>query len=517
MDNGPSKEAILVVDDTPANPQILTRGLAARGYKVTVASTGQEAIDIAIDSQPQLILMDVLMPDMDGYEVCRRLKSDPRVRDIPVMFLSALPETVDKVKGFQAGAVDYLTKPFQFEEVFARVEAHLTLYRQRKQIEALLAQRELAEAAERQQYTVVNTLLRSAVALSSTLMLDEVLEHILLAVEQIVPNDLAMVILVDNDHGSVARVQSHLLSNWRAPTASFPIQEQGIVEAMLETRRPYVIADTWIEPLWTELRDLRSLHSFIGAPIFSDEQLIGILGLMALPADFYNEAMSQHLEAFAALAAFAIKNARLYEQARELAVVQERQRLARELHDSISQTLFSANALAEVLPRIIDNDGAKARHYMIELAQFTRAAMAEMRSLLFELRPEAFKGTELGVLVKQLCDMFTLQTNIAVDLRLLERVVLPERAQIALYRIAQEALVNVARHANATRVSVCLRRQPDGVELDIQDNGCGFDRQRVNGARGIKLMQERAKSIGASLLISSHPGQGTEVILRGIE
>ncbi len=516
MDNNASNESILVVDDAPALPEALKDALGVHGYRVTLANNGQQALAVAAETRPHLILLDVRMPDMDGYEVCRRLKSDPHLRDIPVIFVSALPEAVDKLKAFQAGGVDYLTKPFDFEEVLARVEAHLMLYRQRRQIEQLLAQREAAEAAEQQQYTFVKTLLRSAVALSSTLMLDEVLKHILEAVEQIVPSDLAIVILVEGEAGWVARAQGRLLDSWQVPTPRFPTKGRGIVEAMLETHRSYVIADTRIEPLWRELPEHRALYSFVGAPIFSDDQLIGILGLMAQPVGFYTDSLAERLEGFAALAAFAIKNAHLYEQARELAVVQERQRIARELHDSISQTLFSANALAEVLPRISEADPDKARRYMAELAQFTREAMAEMRFLLFELRPEAFKGADLGVLLKQLCDLFALRTNVAVELHAVDSVVLSEKAQSAAYRVAQEALGNIAKHANATQVSVSLCRKAGGVELHIRDNGRGFDQENVGPGQGITLMRERGKSIGAGLVIRSQPGQGTEVVLQGI-
>jgi signal transduction histidine kinase len=126
---------ILLVDDTPANLQLLRGMLRQQGYKLRPAPSGKLALRAARTLPPDLILLDIRMPEMDGYEVCERLKADPALKEIPVIFLSALSETTDKVKAFAAGGVDYITKPFQLDEVLARVETHLELRRQRRQLE----------------------------------------------------------------------------------------------------------------------------------------------------------------------------------------------------------------------------------------------------------------------------------------------------------------------------------------------------------------------------------------------
>ena len=127
--------SILMVDDTPANLELLTVMLKVRGYKVRAAISGKLALQAARNAPPDLILLDINMPVMNGYEVCAELKSDEKLKDIPVIFLSALSETMDKVKAFGAGGVDYITKPFQFEEVEARVETHLELRRQKRRLQ----------------------------------------------------------------------------------------------------------------------------------------------------------------------------------------------------------------------------------------------------------------------------------------------------------------------------------------------------------------------------------------------
>ncbi len=127
---------ILIVDDTPANLRLLTGMLSEQGYKVRAAPNGKLALRAAHVAPPDLILLDINMPDMNGYEVCAALKDDPTTRDIPIIFISALDQTEDKVKAFTLGGVDYVTKPFQIEEVLARVRTHLTLYALQRQLAA---------------------------------------------------------------------------------------------------------------------------------------------------------------------------------------------------------------------------------------------------------------------------------------------------------------------------------------------------------------------------------------------
>jgi len=134
--NNSVTESILLVDDNPTNLQVLFQTLEGVGCKLLIAKNGNGALAIAGKALPDLILLDIMMPDIDGYEVCRRLKTDPATADIPVIFLSALGETEDKVKGLHLGAVDYITKPFQPDEVIARVDTHLTIHRLKREVES---------------------------------------------------------------------------------------------------------------------------------------------------------------------------------------------------------------------------------------------------------------------------------------------------------------------------------------------------------------------------------------------
>jgi len=134
--NNSATESILLVDDNPTNLQVLFQTLEGVGCKLLIAKNGEMALSIAGKALPDLILLDIMMPDIDGYEVCRQLKANPATSGIPVIFLSALVDTEDKVKGLQLGAVDYITKPFQPDETIARVNTHLTIHRLKRVVES---------------------------------------------------------------------------------------------------------------------------------------------------------------------------------------------------------------------------------------------------------------------------------------------------------------------------------------------------------------------------------------------
>lgn len=138
MNNKSKTATIMVVDDTPANLKLLQEMLHGKGYRVMQFPRGAMALKAAAKNPPDLILLDILMPQMDGFEVCRQLKADKKLKDIPVLFISALDSTDDKVKAFSVGGLDYVTKPFQEEEVLARIKTHLELQRQRQEIKQLL-------------------------------------------------------------------------------------------------------------------------------------------------------------------------------------------------------------------------------------------------------------------------------------------------------------------------------------------------------------------------------------------
>ncbi len=160
-----TQASILIIDDTRDNLRLLTQILTQRGYKVLATSDGEQALEAAATIAPDLILLDIMMPGMDGYTVCERLKARPETAHIPVIFISALNEPLDKVKAFTAGGVDYLTKPFQVEEILARVNVHLTLSHLQRQLEDANAKL----AAQNQELQQRNAELQEALTTIKTL------------------------------------------------------------------------------------------------------------------------------------------------------------------------------------------------------------------------------------------------------------------------------------------------------------------------------------------------------------
>jgi signal transduction histidine kinase len=176
----------------------------------------------------------------------------------------------------------------------------------------------------------------------------------------------------------------------------------------------------------------------------------------------------------------------------------------------VTQTLFSASLTAEVLPDLWDMDVEEAKKSTEELRQLTRGALAEMRTLLLELRPATLTQTRLNDLIKQLCEAFIGRSRLPITLSMEGECQLPPEVQIAFYRVAQESLNNVFKYARATQVDVKLFLSPSSVQLDTCDNGIGFDVSTIKPTSlGMRIMRERAEAINADLHITSSPGSGT--------
>jgi nitrate/nitrite-specific signal transduction histidine kinase len=210
----------------------------------------------------------------------------------------------------------------------------------------------------------------------------------------------------------------------------------------------------------------------------------------------------------------AIENAHLYEQAEQAATAAERHRLARELHDAVTQTLFSANLIADVIPRIWKRNPDEGMQSLEELRQLTRGALAEMRTMLLEMRPESLERADLNSLLTQLADAFVGRVRVPVSLDIQGGCALTHEVKLVFYRVAQETLNNIAKHSGARQVDVYLECQSDHMLLKIRDDGLGFDPAAITPDHlGIAIMRERANSIGANLRIDSLIGIGTSVEL----
>jgi len=247
-----------------------------------------------------------------------------------------------------------------------------------------------------------------------------------------------------------------------------------------------------------------------------------VLDVQSDQVNAFDESDLAVLQSLAHQAAIAIENAQLYEQAQQAAALEERGRLARDLHDAVTQTLFSASLIAEVVPTVWEGDQEEGRELLQELRQLTRGALAEMRTLLLELRPAALSETSLDELLRQLGEAVTGRSGVPVTVTVEGQCDLPSDVHVALYRINQEALNNVVKHARSSEVEVSLRctslrdaadgEKRDVVELQVSDDGCGFDPSSIAPDRlGLGIIRERAEAIGATLEIESETDCGTVI------
>jgi signal transduction histidine kinase len=360
--------------------------------------------------------------------------------------------------------------------------------------------------------------------LNSNRSLDENLDYIVSHVSSRLFDCQAMVIFslqakdgtfkIQAAHGLPTNILSatHLLPEYesikQAVSTGHPISVSNATSMFSNETNP--TSDSTESALLSQLMTI--YQAWLAVPLFVKGSAYGvILMYYCQPREFTREEVGLAL-VFSDQVALAIENARLRMKAEQAAVVAERNRLARELHDAVSQTLFSTCLIADVLPRLWERDQAAARESLQELRQLTRGAQAEMRALLFELRPAAFDEARLGDLLKQLTQGIASRTRIPITLAVDNEQVLPPDVKVAFYRIAQEALNNVAKYAEPKQVTVSFHGRAEQVKLTIYDDGCGFNPgYNTPGHLGLRIMRERATAINATMELKSKPGCGTQI------
>jgi nitrate/nitrite-specific signal transduction histidine kinase len=347
---------------------------------------------------------------------------------------------------------------------------------------------------------------------SASLDLQTVLESSLDRILVMMGSEVGAIHLLDETEGML------ILTAWRgippslvAKTDQVPVGS-GLAGWVIEHREPLVVPDVAAGPRPLLAIPARGSQAYVGAPMLARGRVLGVLSVVGERGRQFSEEEVTLLASIADQVGVAVENAQLYEQAQQAAALRERQRLARDLHDAVTQTLFSAGLIAEVLPRLWERDLEEGQRQLQELRLLTRAAMAEMRTLLLELRPAALVGMQLGDLLRQLAEVTTGRARVPVTVTVEGQRPLPPDVQVALYRIAQEALNNVAKHSGASQAAVSLHFRPEQVELCISDSGCGFDPNRILSEHlGLGIIRERAEAIDATLAIESEIGRGTQV------
>ncbi len=390
---------------------------------------------------------------------------------------------------------------------------------QRVQAEQLLQQRVEERTREQSTLLEISQTLASALELQPGLILDQ------------------LRVIIDYTHAGLFKLDGSSLTALavrgpqrleQAMPFQIRLENPETLAALFNGQRSARIAD--VQNTDSPARFLRSLlgnqasilleggRSWMWVPLAIKDRVIGAIGVAHAERNFFTAHHADLALTVANQAAITMVNAELYEHARTLAVLQERQRLARNLHDAVNQSLFSAGLIAEVLPRLWEQNPEEGRRSLDDLRRLTRGAQADMRLLLAELLPSTLTDAELGDLLHLLATALAGRTNIPVNLTVAGKGKLPALVQVALYRLCQEGLTNIAKHAGASRVDIHLELNTGAVDLRIRDDGRGFDPgQTPPGHYGLSMMQERAAAAGATLALTSEPGYGTEIVIHWAE
>ncbi len=468
----PKSPIVLVVDDTPEILSLI-HSLLSSTYQVKSANSGKRGLQIAqSDTAPDLILLDIMMPGMDGYEVCIQLKENPKTRDIPVIFLTAKSEIENEERGFALGAVDYVTKPIGPSVLLARVKTQIAAHAQRRSLES---------------------------------MFKDVIEY-------------APVIFLIADEGL------HIVQTNAQAELHFGYARHELIGMHLQTllphSEPFMKAQT--KQLITqpgeakidanpELSCIRKDgSSFPGSSTFSRlETLRGLLHTVVLVnVTDKKETLNKLSESQNSLRGLAAIN----ETARE----NERKSIAREVHDELGQVMTALRMGLSLMPMQLGAHIEGLQERVDAMKLLVDRAIKGVRNIATVLRPEALN---LGLIpaIEWLRDEFLRHNAVrcSLDCKGSSDPIDESRAML-IYRIVQESLTNISRYAKAGEVKIRVSFKPDEIDVSISDDGRGFDPGEVMIKKtfGLLGMRERALTLGGDLMILSRPGRGTTIAVK---
>jgi signal transduction histidine kinase len=352
---------------------------------------------------------------------------------------------------------------------------------------------------------------------TSTLEFKDVLQQVVRLIQQAFGYYHVAIGMVEED-AVVYRVGSGIL--WDDPHFQFKparlkVGKEGLSGWVAASGEPLLIADVSLEPRYVWMQGSQT-RSELTVPISVKDNIIGVLDIQSDQLNQFDHTDLELMQSLANQAGVAIENARLYEQAKQVAVLEERNRLARELHDSVTQTLYGMTLYAQAAAGQLSlGNLEQVAENLREIQDTSQEVLAEMRLLIHELRPPVLERDGLDIAIQLRLTAVEGRAGLKTSLKSDLAGRLPLAIEEGLFRIAQEALNNVVKHAHASAVEVSLLRHENEVTLEVSDDGIGFDQQAVkaHGGLGLPAMQERAAALGGQLSVWSSPGKGTRVVM----
>lgn len=447
---------ILIIDDTPAVIDFIKDALLKEGYKVFMAISGEKGIEIAEEVNPDIVLLDVLMPGINGYETCTRLKQNPATKEIPIIFMSALTEAVDKIKAFNAGAIDYLTKPVHKDELLIRIRTHLAAIQKIRD--------------EREELKQVNS--------SIIKFLGEIVYNYDIFKDEFVwSNDLTKVLgYSENELKSFLKDLICLVHPKHQDL--FKQQFKQMLQAGVPALFDFQLKSQEGKYIWFQNRS-HIIFDKEGKPV----RIIGIF----LNMTFRKEQEQNQLQAI-------VKSVDL-----------ERKRIASEIHDGLGQTLIAANLILSSVDESNQADCVKKRENVTQLID---EAIVEGREIAHNLMPKSLEDygliSSLKALIHRISDNNSME--IMFHCNTIETERFPTNVEVSLYRISQEALSNIIKHSEAKKVVLQLIIHDKSIILTIEDDGKGIAEKpesQLNKGLGLENIKNRVASIDGMLQIDS--------------
>ncbi len=467
--NSSASEQILIVDDTPENLNLLSEMLSKQGYKVHLAPSGKLALRFLEFNIPDLILLDIMMPQPDGYQLCSEIKACERTQDIPIIFLSALQEVFDKVRAFSLGACDYITKPFEYQEVLVRVESQLRLRKLSKQLleknqqlVTEIADRKRVEEEVKQQKEVLQT----------------IVDHV-------------PVLLGLFDHQNQIQWVNQAWEEKLGWTIEDLRKQDWWIQFEPDDSCTHPLINHF-EEASSEWRDFRIL--------IQEEKLLEIAWAFISLSNGQRIAIGQDI--------------RDRKHAQETCILEERNRMAREIHDTLAQAFTGIIIHLGAALQAVKNNSEDAILHIKTVQNLAKSGLAEAKRSVAALRPQLLEEGDLCNALNCLINQMKTYTNATFLFNVVGTpYFLLTEVENNFLRIGQEALTNAIKYSHASVISLELIYEPRQLILRVQDNGQGFDSVAVKTGFGLLGMSERAERIGGTLMIESQLGQGTTVIV----